>query len=79
LDTKEIIRNIKEFGQFFNVKSSLNNYKWILTKETIKIGNYNCFKAILKDKGNKKNETVALCNRTNQCLDGQSSVFTEQI
>jgi GLPGLI family protein len=59
LITKEILQHKEKFGEVFNIKSNLNNHHWILTKETIKIGNYTCFKAILKTKGEKKNKTIA--------------------
>ncbi len=59
LKTKEVVQHKEKFGEVFNIKSNLNNNEWILTKENIKIGNYTCYKAILKNKNNKKNETVA--------------------
>jgi len=59
LITKEIVQHREKFGEVFNINSNLNDHEWILTKETIKIGNYTCYKAILKNKGNKKNETIA--------------------
>lgn len=57
--TKEIVQNKEKFGEIFNIKTNLNNHQWILTKETIKIGNYICYKAILRTKDSKKNKTIA--------------------
>lgn len=59
LDSEEVIQNKEKFGEIFNIKSSTKDHKWILTKETIKIGDFKCYKAELRGKRYKKNKTVA--------------------
>lgn len=56
---KEVVQHKEKFGEFFNIVSNLENYEWILTKEQIQIGKYTCYKAILKNKRNNKNQTIA--------------------
>jgi GLPGLI family protein len=44
-----IIQQKEKFGETFKITKRIESYQWELTKEQKKIGNYNCFKAILMD------------------------------
>ena len=57
--TKEIIQYKEKFGEIFRIKRSLDEHEWVFTKEQQRIGKYTCFKAILKNENNKKNQTIA--------------------
>jgi GLPGLI family protein len=45
------------YGEKFLIKGKIE-FKWEITQETKKIGNYNCYKAILKEKLSKKSKNT---------------------
>lgn len=45
-----VVNKFQYKGEMFNVEDSLENYNWKITKETKKIGDYLCFKAIGEQK-----------------------------
>jgi GLPGLI family protein len=59
LKTKEIIQKKEKFGEVFLINKKINSYQWELTNEKIKLGDYICYKAILKHKKKKVNPTFA--------------------
>lgn len=59
IETNELIHNKEDFGENFNVYSSLSRNKWIITNKKLKIGKYLCFQAILKNEKNNINQTIA--------------------
>ena len=59
LKIKKIIQRTEEFGEIFLINKNTDSYQWELTNEKIKLGNYTCYKAILKHKEKQINETIA--------------------
>lgn len=54
LTNKRFVNQKEIYGKTFLIKDNLRNFNWVLTSETKKIGNYNCFKAFYTRKVKKK-------------------------
>lgn len=59
LKTKEIIQQKEKYGEKYRITREISNNSWLLTNQKIKIGNYVCYKAVLKGEENKRNKTTA--------------------
>ncbi|MFT6959666.1 MAG: GLPGLI family protein [Polaribacter sp.] len=57
--SKLIIQEKQKFGIVFNIEKKIKHNNWIITKESVKIGKYLCYKAYYKQNENKKNKTIA--------------------
>jgi GLPGLI family protein len=56
---KIIIQEKNKYGETFDIKRKYLTDNWIITRDSMKIDGYNCFKAICKQKKIKKNKTIA--------------------
>ena len=58
LSEGEVIQKKEKFGETFLVNFKTDSFEWELINESIKFGDYTCFKAVLKNQKQKRNKTI---------------------